>query len=121
MRDHYKEICKCGTVVAQCRCPGTKKVTVLEQCNHKWAVDVERELEEQYGIASHVVGLYSQSLQVELSGRHRLDVELTNVYGFVITLSIGDETGGLLKEIDLYSCVGKNNLADTIRSIHASY
>jgi hypothetical protein len=96
---------------------------VEDVCAHDWATALENELDEQYSIPSHAVNkMYSRWLEVELPAtRHTLNVSLTNIYGFVITLSIHDETGGLIKEIDLYSCVGINNLADTIDSIYGSY
>jgi len=120
---HYKEVCKCGIMVAQCRCPGQKVVRVTDRCDHKWAQALEDELSEQYDVpANAVVRPHHQHVEVELPAtRHSLDISLTNVYGFVITLSIGDETGGLLKEIDLYSCVKREDLADTIHSLYTSY
>lgn len=120
---HYKEVCKCGKVIMQCRCPGPKEIRVTDRCEHNWVAELEKELYEQYGIAIGVGGnSYRKYVEVELPAtRHTLEVELTNVYGFVITLMIADETGGLLKEIDLYSCVKREDLADTIHSLYNSY
>ena len=121
---HFKNICKCGIVTAQCRCPSeSKTVHIAEKCEHNWAQELEDELSEQYDISANAnVKMYSQWLEVELPAtRHTLDVGLTNVYGFVISLNIGDETGGVLKEIDLYSCVKREDLADTISNIYNSY
>lgn len=30
---HFIEVCKHGRVMAQCRCPGEKRITVVENCS----------------------------------------------------------------------------------------
>jgi len=116
---HYKELCKCGMVLKQCRCPGPKEIRVTDKCEHDWAQVLEDELDEQYDIAANAG---RNVVEVELPAtRHWLEIALTNVYGFVITLNIADETGGLMKDVDLYSCVKREDLADTIHSLYTSY
>ncbi|QOI67603.1 hypothetical protein SEA_BEUFFERT_235 [Streptomyces phage Beuffert] len=119
---HGKHICKCGKVMMRCRCPKHDTIlSVTPTCEHEWAVDIEEELDKEYDIAGYS-GPTGKLLEVELPAtRHTLYISLTNVYGFVITLNIGDETGGVLKEVDLYSCVKRENLADTIHSLYTSY
>lgn len=121
MSAHFKDICKCGIVGAQCRCPGDKVVRVLDVCHHEWWNDIEKELDEQYDIASYW-DKKNRYLEIDLSAtRHKLEVSLTNVYGFVISLVISEETGGVMVETSLYSCVKRENLADTIHSLYNSY
>lgn len=119
---HGKVVCKCGKVVSQCRCmKGHGNVTYTDKCEHEWWNDLEKELDEQYDVAAYwdKRGRY---LEIDLSAtRHKLEVSLTNVYGFVISLVILDETGGVLVEKDLYSCVKRDQLADTIHSVYTSY
>jgi hypothetical protein len=118
--DHFKTICKCGIVVMQCKCPANDKVVdVIAKCEHNWSGALKHELSEEYNIPSNATG---NVVEVELpSTRHWLEIALTNVYGFVISLAIGDETGGVLVEKDLYSCVKREQLAETIASIYNSY
>jgi hypothetical protein len=119
---HFKQICKCGIVDFQCRCHAeNKRIDVLPTCKHEWWTDIENELDTQYDLAAYwdKRGRY---LEIDLPAtRHKLEVSLTNVYGFVISLVITDETGGVFKEIDLYSCVKRENIADTIHSLYTSY
>ncbi|QIQ63100.1 hypothetical protein SEA_MOAB_246 [Streptomyces phage Moab] len=120
---HGKNICKCGKVLSNCRCAHDNIVTVTATCEHNWAVELKEELENEYGISSYAnVKMHSQWLEVELPAtRQTLDIGLTNVYGFVISLNVSDETGGVLKEVDLYSCVKREDLADTISNFYNSY
>lgn len=30
MSDHFRTVCSCGQIIAQCRCPGPKTETVIE-------------------------------------------------------------------------------------------
>lgn len=117
---HGVTLCKCGTVVAQCRCmEGHKNVSYVQKCEHNWTQELENELSEQYNVPANAG---RRVLEVELPAtRHWLEVALTNLYGFVITLNIADETGGLMKDVDLYSCVKREDLAETISSIYNSY
>lgn len=117
-----KIVCKCGKVLLQCRCPEDHgNVTYTEKCDHQWWDDLEKELDEQYNLGSYW-DKKSRYLEIDLpASRHTLEVSLTNVYGFVISLVIADETGGVLKEIDLYSCVKREDLAETISNIYNSY
>lgn len=119
---HGKVVCKCGTVVSQCRCmKGHESVTYTEKCEHKWWEEVEKELDEQYDIASYW-DRKARYLEIDLSAtRHKLEVSLTNLYGFVISLVILDENAGVLVEKDLYSCLNKNDLCDKIHSLSTSY
>lgn len=120
MGAHFKNVCKCGDIVSECRCPGTKEIRIENSCGHLWANDIEKELDEQYDIASYSVK--GKSLEVDLpASRQSLVVTLTNVYGFVVTLYIYDETGGSIKDIDLYTCVAKKDLAETISTLYNSY
>jgi len=120
--NHGRVVCKCGVTISSCKCPKNHPILSVEQnCNHKWALDVENELDEQYDIASYS-GKSGRMLEVDLPvSRHSLHVSLTNIYGYVISLLIHDETGGLLKEVDLYTCQGKQDLAETISSLYTSY
>lgn len=122
MTVHFKQICKCGIVDFQCRCPAeNKRIDVLPVCNHEWWTDIENELDSEYDVAAYW-DKKSRYLEIDLpASRHTLEVSLTNVYGFVISLVIADETGGVLKEIDLYSCVKREDLAETISNIYNSY
>lgn len=119
---HGRVVCKCGVTITQCRCPKNHPILSVEQnCDHKWGLDIENELDEQYNLAAYS-GKSGRELEIDLpANRHSLYVSLTNIYGYVISLKIHDETGGLLKEVDLYTCVAKQNLADTIHSVYTSY
>ncbi|QNN99313.1 hypothetical protein SEA_FAUST_241 [Streptomyces phage Faust] len=119
---HGKVVCKCGKVLMQCRCmKGHENVTYTDKCEHEWWTELENELDSQYDVASYWDKKH-RYLEVDLSaGRHKLEVSLTNVYGFVVSLVILDETGGVMVEKDLYSCVKREDLADTIHSVHTSY
>lgn len=91
--------------------------------DNSWAQELEDELSEQYYVPANVSGgKYVKYVEVELPAtRHSLEVRNHSLYGFMITLFIGDETGGLLKEIDLYTCVKPEDLADTVHSLYTSY
>jgi hypothetical protein len=119
---HGRHVCKCGITLSSCKCPKNHPIlSVSETCDHKWAVDIEEELDREYDIASYS-GKSGRLLEVDLPvGRHSLHVSLTNIYGYVISLLIHDETGGLLKEVDLYTCLGKQDIADTVHSLYTSY
>jgi hypothetical protein len=119
---HGKVMCKCGTVIRQCRCmQGHSNVTYIDKCDHEWWTEVENELDTEYDVAAYWDRKHKY-LEVDLfASRHKLEVSLTNVYGFVISLVILDETGGVMVEKDLYSCVKRENLADTIHSLYNSY
>lgn len=120
MTEHFKTLCKCGILIGQCRCPAEyKRVDVPATCEHDWPTALEDELSEEYDVPANVSG---RVVEVELPAtRQWLEVALTNVNGFVVTLNIGDETGGVLKSVDLYSCVKRENLADTVSNIYNSY
>lgn len=119
---HFRQVCKCGIVDFECRCDTpNKRVDTLRTCSHEWWTTIENELDEQYGIAAYW-DKNNRYLEIDLpASRHTLHVSLTNVYGFVISLVISDQTGGILKDIDLYSCVKRENIADTIHSVYNSY
>jgi hypothetical protein len=86
-----------------------------------WAQKLENELDDQYDIASYW-DKDRRCLEIDTpASRHKLEVSLTNVYGFVLSLVIGDETGGVLKDVDLASCIRSEHLADTIHSFYTTY
>ncbi|AXH49345.1 hypothetical protein HWB76_gp055 [Streptomyces phage Blueeyedbeauty] len=119
---HGKVVCKCGKVIQQCRCmEGHKNITYTDRCEHEWWTELENELDKEYDVASYW-DKENRYLEIDLPvGRHTLEVALTNVYGFVISLVITDETGGMMVEKDLHSCVKREHLADTIHSLYTSY
>jgi hypothetical protein len=87
-----------------------------------WAQALEDELSEQYGVPANALGKHVRYVEVELpADRHMLDIRSHSLYGFIITLYVSDQTGGLLKEVDLYTCVKQEDLADTIHSWYSSY
>lgn len=89
---------------------------------NEWAQALEDELSEQYNVPANALGKHVRYVEVELPGtRHSLDVRLHNLYGFIVTLNVGDETGGLLIERDIYIGVRQSDLADTIHSFYSSY
>lgn len=122
MNAHFKQICKCGIVDFECRClADNKRIDVLPTCEHSWWLDIEKELDEQYDIASYWDKRF-RYLEIDVpAGRQKLEISLTNVYGFVISLVMIDESGGVTKDVDLYSCVKREDLADTISNIYNSY
>lgn len=116
---HYKEVCKCGKVLKQCRCPGKKEIRVADKCEHDWKQALVDELDEQYDIAANVVG---RSVEIEMpSTRHVVDVVHSDLYGFITSLRVYDETGGVLTENTLETCVKRESLADDIASLYNSY
>lgn len=122
---HFAELCGCGIVLSTCRCPAiNKKLTVLQTCKHddNWAQKLEAELSEQYDIAANAnIRPHGQSLDVELNGsRQLLAVEVHSLYGYIVSLKMYDETGGLIVEADLFTGVDYD-IATTIDSIYRSY
>lgn len=122
---HFANLCGCGIVLSNCKCPAVnKKLTVLQSCEHgnNWAQKLEEELSEQYDIpANALFRPYNQHLEVELNGaREILDVQYFTLYGFMITLCLFDETGGLIRETELYSTLEECQLADTIHSVYSA-
>ena len=119
---HGRHVCKCGITLSSCKCPKNHPIlSVSETCDHKWAVDVEEELDREYDIPAYS-GKFGRSLEVETPAtRHTLHVSLTNLYGFVITLRIADETGGIIVDQDVASCLAKKDVADKIHSLYTSY
>jgi len=119
---HFKQICKCGIVEFECRCSAeNKRVDTLMTCSHEWWEDIITELDEQYDIAAYWDKRH-RYLEIDLpASRHSLEVSLTNVYGFVISLVITNETGGVMKDITIFSCVNRKNLATDIHSVYNSY
>ncbi|AXG66350.1 hypothetical protein SEA_ANNADREAMY_226 [Streptomyces phage Annadreamy] len=120
---HYKHVCKCGKLIAQCRCPGDKEVQVSTTCEHKdWTQALEDELSEEYNVPANSVGQIVKYVEVEIPAtRHSLDIRNHSLYGFIITLYIADETGGVMVEKELYIGVKESDLADTVHSLYTSY
>lgn len=120
---HFAKLCGCGIVLEQCCCQAiNKKLTVLETCAHdtNWAQKLETELSEQYDIPANAnIRPHGQNLDVELNGsRQILAVEVHSLYGYIVSLKMYDETGGLIVEADLFT---DHDLASTIDSIYRSY
>jgi len=122
MIQHFKQICKCGIVDFECKCSApNKRIDTLMTCSHEWWEDIITELDEQYDIAAYWDKRH-RYLEIDLpASRHSLEVSLTNVYGFVISLVITNETGGVMKDITIFSCVNRKNLATDIHSVYNSY
>ena len=126
MTKHFANLCGCGIVLSTCRCPSiNKKITVSDECEHgnNWAQKLENELSEQYDVPANArLRPYGQNLEVEVNGvRQILDVQFFSLYGFIITLCMFDETGGLVVETELYHGLNENQLADTIHSVYNSF
>lgn len=88
---------------------------------NEWTDELVNELEEQYGISASVSGNFVKSVELDLPGSHKLDVTKHSLYGFILTLTIGDETGGVAYEVTLATCVNQENLADDVAGIYNSY
>lgn len=87
-----------------------------------WSELLSKQLESEYGISSEITGNYVKRMEIDLpASRHSLEVSLSSVYGFIITLYIADETGGVLVEKDLYTAVKQDDLYDTIYNVYVSY
>jgi hypothetical protein len=118
---HFKEVCKCGKVIMQCRCPGQKEIRVTDRCEHDWSQALVDELDEQYDVPASVEGNIVKKVEIDLPGRHYLDITNHNLYGFIVTLTICDETGGVIAEKDLLVGVKQENLASDVAGIYNSY
>lgn len=89
---------------------------------NEWAQALEDELSEQYNVPANALGKHVKYVEVELPAtRHTLDIRKHNLYGFIITLYIADETGGVMVERDLYVGAKESDLADTVHSLYTSY
>lgn len=87
-----------------------------------WAQSLEDELSEEYNVPANALGEYVRYVEVDLSAtRHSLDIRNHSLYGFIITLYIADETGGVLVEKELYIGIKETDLADTVHSLYTSY
>lgn len=122
---HFAKLCGCGIVLETCRCPAiNKRLTVSATCVHddNWAQILETELSEQYDIPANAnIRPHGQSLNVELNGsRQVLAIEVHSLYGYIVSLKMYDETGGLIVEADLFTGVNYD-LASTVDSIYRSY
>lgn len=84
-----------------------------------WKQTVVDELDEQYDIAANVV---KNTVEVEMpSTRHVIEISLSNLYGFVISLTISDETGGVIYDNSIASCVRLENIASDVAGMYNSY
>jgi hypothetical protein len=87
-----------------------------------WVERLLDELSEEYDIPGNVMGNHVQYVEVELpSTRHVLQVSNHSLYGFIMTLIVSDETGGVMKEMTLYTAVRQERLASLIDDFYRSY
>jgi hypothetical protein len=87
----------------------------------EWADDVVKELDEQYNVPANVEGNIVKKVEIDLPGKHYLDITNHSLYGFIVTLTICDETGGVIAEKELLIGVKREDLASDVAGIYNSY
>lgn len=90
--------------------------------DNSWVQPLEDELSEEYDIPANVMGNHVKYVEIELPAtRQVLNVSNHSLYGFMMTLVVSDETGGVLKEMTVYTAVRQERLASLIDDFYRSY
>lgn len=86
-----------------------------------WSDKLVAELDSEYDVPANVSGNIVKKVEIDLPGRHYLDITNHSLYGFIVTLTICDETGGVIVEKDLLVCANEKSLASDVAGIYNSY
>jgi hypothetical protein len=90
--------------------------------DNTWVEPLIDELSEEYDIPANSMGKHVQYVEVELPAtRHVLEICHHSLYGFMVNLRISDETGGILKDMTVYTAVYQERLASLIDDFYRSY
>lgn len=87
-----------------------------------WIEPLIDELSEEYDIPANSMGNHVKYVEVELPAtRQILNISSHSLYGFIMTLVLSDETGGVMKEMTLYTAVRQERLVSLIDDFYRSY
>lgn len=90
--------------------------------DNSWVEPLVDELSEEYDIPANGMGKHIRYVEVELPAtRHTLQVSNHSLYGFMMSLCVFDASGGVLKDITLYTAVRQERIASLIDDFYKSY